>query len=127
MFFLLFQHAQSTQQRQAGINQRRQLTRKGRQYFGLHPAAEAGDFDLEIESPAFFCAFSARRRAPCLLALGFFLYLLDLDDLGREQAHFLDPADGFVLGGDLECALALLAVRVHCHVIVFWHNQVTCT
>ena len=51
--------------------------------------------------------------------VGLLLDLLDFDDLGGEQPHFLDPADGFVLAGDLERALALLAMRVHRHVVVF--------
>src|SRR5207245_7467222 len=39
-----------------------------------------------------------------------------------EQPHLLDPPDGFVLAVDLERALGLLAMRIHRHVIEFWHR-----
>ena len=44
---LFFEHAQTAQQRQARVHQRRQLPRERRQHLRLDPAAEAGDFDFE--------------------------------------------------------------------------------
>ena len=120
--FLLLEHAQAAQQRQAGIHQRGQLAGEGGQDLGLYPAAQAGDLDVEVdvEPLALLLGLRFGRRAGLLVAL--LLDLLDLDDLGREQAHFLDPADGLVLAGDLERALGLLAMGVHRHVVVFWHR-----
>jgi hypothetical protein len=34
------------------------------------------------------------------------------DDFGREQAHFLDPANGLVLAGDFNRAFRFLATVV---------------
>ena len=70
------------------------------------------------------CRRLSRRRAGLLVGLVLVLGLVDLDDLGGEQAHLLDPANGLVLAGDLQGALGLLAMGIHRHVIVFWHTLI---
>ena len=54
------------------------------------------------------------------LVLGF--GLIDLDDFGGEEVHFLDPGDGLVLAGDFQGAFGFLAVGIHRDVTVFWHT-----
>ena len=115
---LFFENAQPAQEGQAGIHQRRQLPREGRQYFLFYPAAESGDFDLNVERAAFFAAAGPGFFLAGLLFLDFF----GLGNFGREQAHLLHAANGLVLGGDFQAALRFVAAGVQCHVIVLWHS-----
>src|SRR4029077_15099827 len=58
--------------------------------------------------------------------VGLFLFLVlglvEFDDFGGEQAHFLDAANGLVLAGDFQGALGLLAMGIHGDVIELRHN-----
>ena len=121
--FLLFKHAQSAQERQTRVHQRRQLPRERGQDLGLDLSAQARNFDVDVdvEGAALFAADPG--GGPGLPARGLFLRaLFGLDDLGGEQAHFLDPADGLVLAGDFNRALRFLAPVVQSDIIVFRHS-----
>ena len=118
---LFFENAQSAQQRQTRVHERGQLPGKGREHLRFHPAAQPGNVDGEVHRGALPAGFLGGLGLHLLVGLP--LDLIDLDDLGGEQAHFLDPTDGLVLVGDFERSLGFLAPRVHCHVIVLRHNR----
>ena len=104
--FLLFEHAQAAQQRQAGIDEGGQLPGESGQDLGFNLPAKPGDLDVDAKA-LFFCpGFGAAFGLLLALLFG----LVHLDDLGREQSHFLDAADGLVLVGDFEGAF-----RFPCH------------
>src|ERR1035441_9398474 len=88
----------------------------------FHSPQTMADVDVDVEALALALCLGAGLRSRAGLPVGLVLGGLHLDDLGREQVHLLHPADRFVLAGNLERALALLAMRVHRHVVVFWHK-----
>ncbi len=118
---LLFQDAKTTKQRQPGVHQRGQLPREGREHLGLHPAAQAGDLDVDVHPAALLLARRLARRLGFLVRR--LLDLVHLHNPRREKAHFLHTTDGFVLTGDLDGALLLLALLIHRHVTELWHNN----
>src|SRR5947207_14559079 len=86
MSFLFYQNRQSAKERQTGVHERRQLTRKSGKNLGLNFPAQAGNLDIDIDPAALFArglgAFSSR--------LGFFVGLflglgIDFDDLRRKE------------------------------------------
>jgi len=83
----------------------------------FYPAAEPGDFDLDIERTA---AFFAARLGP--LAGLFLLHFFGLGDFSREQAHLLHAANGLILGGNVQAAFRFVATGIQGHVVIFWHN-----
>ncbi len=56
--FLLFEHAQSAQERQTRVHQRRQLPRERGQNLRFDPSAQPRDADVEVEVDAAFFAAS---------------------------------------------------------------------
>ena len=81
-----------------------------------------GNLDVDVDPPPFLPLPAALAPALAAFLSGLLLGLVHLDDLGREQAHLLDAPDGFVLAGDFEGALGLLALGIHGHVTEFRHN-----
>ena len=107
---LFFEHAQAAQQRQPRIHKCRQLPRERRQHLRLDLAGEEGDFDFEAHRPALLFAAGLGGLGGRLgfFAGGFFLGTVSLDNLRGEQTHFLHPADGLVLAGNLDGAFGFL-------------------
>ena len=119
--FLLFEHAQSAQERQTRVHQCRQLPRERGQNLRFDLSAQPRDGDVEVEGAAFFAA--GPGGGPGTLGSEFFIpNFFGFDDFGREQAHFLDPANGLVLAGDFNRAFRFLATVVQSDVIVFRHS-----
>ena len=119
--FLLFEHAQSAQERQTRVHQRRQLPRERGQDLRFDLSAQPRDVDVDVERAAFFAA-AGPGPGRFLLGRLFFLDFFGFDDFGGEQAHFLDPANGLVLAGDFNRAFRFLATVVQSDVIVFRHS-----
>ena len=119
VFFLFLQHAQSAQEGQTGLHQGGQLAGEGGEHLGFDPSAQAGDFDLKIEGAAFGAAFFGGLFGG---GLGRLAAAFVLDDLGGEEPHVADAADGLVLAGDFEGALGFLAAGVHGDIVEFWHK-----
>ena len=95
------------------------------QDFGFYPAAQTGDLDVNIKveaAPFFLAAFLGGVAGGLVCPV---LDLADFDDFGGEQPHLLDPANSFILTGNLERALGFLAMGIHGHIAVFGH--ITCT
>ena len=95
---LFFQHAQTAQQRQAGVHQRRQLARESRQHLRLHPAAQAGDLDVDVHAAALFLAAGLGRPALAFLPAAFSWALSASTILvGNRPISFTRPMASFWL------------------------------
>jgi hypothetical protein len=110
---LRFEDLQRPQQRQAGVLQRRELTREECQLLGRH----AANGDVEI---AFLLLFLADLLGPRAARGG--VLDLSLADRGREEALALDPLDRLLAGSGLDSPLLGLAGGVQGFIDIRWHG-----
>jgi hypothetical protein len=123
ILLLFFEDAEAAQEGKAGVHESGQLTGESGEGFVSDATPEAGDLDLHVHAAAAFFALGAGAGGGFGLLLALFPDLVHLDDFRREETHFLDAGDGFVLAGDFEGALGLLAASVHRYVTEFWHKE----